>query len=570
MSNLEDKVSDSIYEVGYFNSNGKLNTLKIKAHLFFIFMVIFISCVFTSYYLHGSETDIRESFIYFYLYNAQLIVDMFPNFEKIEIEGWYINTLLLALIPSLLVPLPLFIRVYHNSKLQAALSSVGLSQYYFFKKRGKRIYLKFKKGSKSEYKRFNTERESICQLLNVENIKFTRWKNNGVLAQIYDAFPSMDELSDLKVENYLKKDHIFLGIGLPKINEDINKKDLIKNRFIARYISISDLGSGTANLGSSGGGKSNSMNQYLYSIFYNFNLIHSFYMVDFKGGIEASAIAKLEDKHQSGKIFIYEDSRLELFKTLKRLYLINKARMQYIKSIGAKKLNHSYIILIFDELAEILDYTPTNKDERQIQEKIVFYIESLLRTSRSQGFKTIYSTQSYLSSSSGLTSGMKNNTLLKISHQLSSNLHVGSIKPVEEFNELGIENPTKFDIGRNIVFSEANNTFYECRSLYVPDDFIDSIQLEISSNDSFEKTLKPFYLQTLKMLEKEGFEDDIYPIKEIASDLGLQFKQEEPIEVVPPKKEKPKVKLDGLGDMIKKKNQSDSDSFLKSLEMMEK
>jgi len=561
MIDNQEKVTDNIYEVGYFNSNGKINYLKVKSHLFFIFVFIFIACLFTSYYIQGNELDIRESFISFYLYNAHLLLELFTDLENMQIESWYVNTLLLALIPSLIVPLLLFLRVYKNSKFQAVLSSVGLSQYYFYKRKKKQIYLKFKKGSKNEYKRFNTERESICQLLNVPNIKFTRWRDNGVLIQIYDAFPSKEELSDLKVETFLKKEHIFLGIGLPKIDEEIDKRDRVKKRFVARYMPLSDLPQGVANLGSSGGGKSNSMNQYLYSIFYNFNLVHSYYMVDFKGGIEASAIAKLEAKYQSGKIFIYEDSRVELFKTLKSLYLINKARMQYIKSIGAKKLTHSYIVLIFDELAEILDYTPTSKDERQIQEKIVFYIESLLRTGRSQGFKIIYSTQSYLSSSSGLTSGMKNNTLLKISHQLSSNLHVGSIKPVEELAELGIENPTKFDVGRNVVFNEANNTFYECRSLYVKDDFINDIQLEISSNNSFEETLKPFYLQTLKMLEKEGFEDDIYPIKDIASDLELEY-QEEVKTII----EKPKVKLDGLGSMIKKKNQSDSSSFLENLQ----
>ena len=231
----------------------------------------------------------------------------------------------------------------------------------------------------------------------------------------------------------------------------------------------------------------------------------------------------MEERFKSGKIDILDDNRIGLYGVLKRLYVINKARMQYLKAHKMKKMSAHYIVLIFDELAEILDYAPSNKEERALQEKIAFYLESLLRTGRSQGFKIFYSTQSYLSTSSGLSSGMKNNTKLKITHQLGSNLQVGTIKPIEELAELGIF-PTKYDVGKNVVINEANNDIYEVRSLYVPDDFIEDIVLKPSEEHVlFEEELKPFYIQAIHELKKsEKEEDAYYSIYELAKDLGVE------------------------------------------------
>lgn len=572
--NNEDNPTDSIYDIGYFNSNGKLIKDKISSNLGSIFITLLIALTFIQFTItrlnEYSLKAVGTLTIEFFHYNEKIILTLLNN-GYIEIEAEYITMICISSLLAILTLTALFIKIVKRSKIQAALSSVGLSQYYFYKRDKKNIYLKFKKGHKNDYKQFSTQRENLSQILEVENLRFQRWKNNGVVLQFSDKFPTIEDLKGLDIKSFIKKDCIFLGIGIPKISEKIDKKTLIENKFIPRYLSIKDLPQGIANLGSSGGGKSNTMNQYLYSLFLNFNTIHSFIMIDFKGGIEAQPIKDLEDRCKTGKIIVLDDNRLALYKQLKLLYITNKARMRFLKANKKKKIQDNLIILIFDELAEILDYTPTNKDERKIQEKISFYIESLLRTGRSQNFKIFYSTQSYLSSTSGLSSGMKNNTMLKITHQLSSNLHVGTIKPMEEIEELGLTNPTKFDIGRNLIFNETNNTHYEVRSLYVEEDFIDSIEIEPSSNESFELALNPFYKEVLEEIREEQSEDDtLYPITDIAKDLNAELSFIEPIGTIqvntkaPAQKTKPKS---DFSNFLKKSSSSKNaeEDFINSI-----
>ena len=75
-------------------------------------------------------------------------------------------------------------------------------------------------------------------------------------------------------------------------------------------------------LGTSGGGKSNTLNHILFSIFYNFETVFELNFIDFKGGVEAQPYQKLEEKYKTGKIFTYADNRLEVYKKLVRLDII--------------------------------------------------------------------------------------------------------------------------------------------------------------------------------------------------------------------------------------------------------
>lgn len=582
--NNKDSATDKIHELSCYNSNGLINTIKLRQYASFIFVILFFSSFLL---LHISqviyhETTIAEVLtVEFYKkfidYNYEIISQYF--YEEIYPPALYLTNIAISFSIAIAPTLYFIIKKVKASRFQAILSSIGLSQYYFHKRKGKNIYLKFKKGQKNAYKNFINQQENLAQLLNKENLQFKRWKNNGVIIQYSDKFPSINELTGLQVKEFIKKDKLFLGIGLPLIGEEYKKSDLIKGKFLARYLNFTDIPQGVANLGSAGGGKSNSMNQYFFSIFENFDKIHSFYMVDFKGGIEAEPIKDLELKFKTGKIEVFDDNRIALYKALKKLHFINKSRMRYLKATKQKKFTSDFIVLVFDELAEILDYTPSTKEERKIQEKISFYLESLLRTGRSQGFKIFYSTQSYLSTSSGLSSGMKNNTKLKIAHQLGSNLQVGSIKPVEELNEISIF-PTKYDVGKNVVINEADNTIYEVRSLYVPDNFIENISIAPSINDSLHKELlvhyQAVYEEMLDDLVTTKQEDDtIYSLHDVAKDLGLYIKEAEQKRVITQKEDITPIKKAPTNSIAKaiqaKKNKkselssSDEDNFLKSL-----
>ena len=532
----QQRVTDNIYELNYFNSNGLINTQKTKTHLVLIFFGIFLVSslsLFAIGYTINNDVPISNT-LCFEFFNT--VLENYITFYTNSFIKYFTNNMLIAefLINQIIISFSLailvitiyyYFKILKPSKFQGALSSAGLSQYYFYKKKKQEIYLKFKKGQKNAYKEFLSQNENLAQMLGYQNILFKRWNSNGVMMQYSNSFPTLKELSNLKVENFLKPNYLFLGIGLPLIGEKYNKKDLVNKKYLARYLEFSDIPVGTGNLGSAGGGKSNTMNQYLYSIFYNFDKIEKFYFIDFKGGIEAQPILDLENRYKTSKIQIFDDNRIELYKTLKLLYFINKARMRYLRFTKKKKFISDFIVLLFDELAEILDFTATTKEDKFIQEKITFYIESLLRTGRSQGFKIIYSTQSYLSTASGLTSGMKNNTKLKVAHQLGSKLQVGSIKPVEELEELCI-NPTNYDIGKNVVINESNNSIYEVRSLYVPDNFIETVQIKNKVNNTLKNELKQFYkevYQEMKSdLEQSGASDDtIFTLEDIAKELGI-------------------------------------------------
>jgi hypothetical protein len=542
----QERVTDNIYELNFFNSNGIINKDRVKSHLVLILLIVFLVSNFTLFSVgkivnNDIPSHLPLSFEFFYeLFNGYInlytnsVIEYFSN--NIIPPDFIINQVIVSLSLAMLTSLLFFyFKVYKPSKFQAALSSAGLSQYYFHKKKNQVIYLKFKKGQKNAFKDFITQKDNLAQMLGFENIQFKRWEYNGIMMQYSNKFPTLNELSSLKVEDYLKENSLFLGIGLPMVGEKYNKKELVLGKYLPRYLNFSDIPVGTGNLGSAGGGKSNTMNQYLYSIFNNFNKIERFYFIDFKGGIEAQPILDLENKYKTGKIQVFDDNRIGLYKVLKLLYFINKARMRYLRANKKKKFTNDFIVLLFDELAEILDFTPASKEDKFIQEKINFYIESLLRTGRSQGFKIFYSTQSYLSTASGLSSGMKNNTKLKVAHQLGSKLQVGSIKPVEELEELFID-PTNYDVGKNVVINEADNTIYEVRSLYVPDDFINSVKINNKNNSTLEKDMKYFYKEIYTEmkndLESSGSEDDIiYPITDIAKELKIKVDTKDFIEV---------------------------------------
>jgi hypothetical protein len=248
--------------------------------------------------------------------------------------------------------------------------------------------------------------------------------------------------------------------------------------------------------------------------------------IDFKGGIEAEPINDLEKKFKTNKIEVLDDNRLRLYEILKQLNVLNKSRMLYLKTNKMKKFIDNYIYIVFDELAEILDYDPKEKQERQIQNEISSIIESLLRTGRSQGIKIIYSTQSFLSTSSGLTSGMKNNTKLRVLHQTKNKMAIGSVIPMEELQEEGYD-PYNYNMGRNLVISDEN--IEEVRSLYIPDNFLDEIIINKEFNSKLADDMKIFYKQKIEEMIKDRDKlatekkEEIYSLEDIAKDLEVEL-----------------------------------------------
>jgi hypothetical protein len=193
-----------------------------------------------------------------------------------------------------------------------------------------------------------------------------------------------------------------------------------------------------------------------------------------------------------------------------QLDIINKARQQYLKDKGLKKFKDKFIYVFLDEIAEILDYSPSDKNEKEQHSKTKEIIESLFRTGRSQGFKLFYATQIFTSVGSGISNSIKNNTIFRILHKTESDEGIHSVIDKEPLEERGI-NVKTFGVGEVIIKNESN--YYHCRSLYVPDNFINFIRLpKIKLDDDFEFEMKKYIEIILNDYSLNGLtKDDLFP-----------------------------------------------------------
>jgi hypothetical protein len=215
-------------------------------------------------YVSDTNTYIELMKQYFYSFYHQSLT------LKISNEFLLIHTISLFFTSVIIVMFNIYIN--KKSKIQKRLASVGLSNYYLKAKNKNEYTFKLRLGEVMEYDKFLKSFENIKQTFSKNNVKFKRHKEIEIKVIFIDNFPEIDDLKGLSPKNYLLKDKIFLGFGINTSNS--------KDKFEPKYLNMDDIPVGIANLGSAGGGKSNTMNQWLYSIFYNFNRIEKFYFAN--------------------------------------------------------------------------------------------------------------------------------------------------------------------------------------------------------------------------------------------------------------------------------------------------
>lgn len=499
----ENKVSDSPVNLSYWNNKGEINLKKSFISTFLgsvavgrvsTYGTIFSLAFFKYSVLLHSEKEETKRFLdyvkewYKNEWN-EIILGNIDFFNHIHFYSFNAITTL-----SISFFIYKFIKyIIEKSEIQRALSSLGLNQYYLTKINKNTLTYTFKliRGKTMDYKTFEDTTGNLKQLFGYDQAKCERVNKREIRVMFNHKFPSKEDLKELNVQDFQKKGYIFLGIGLPKIGENIPEKDRVLGKYVAKYLKYEELPQGIGNFGGAGFGKSNTLNQFFQGIFYNFDKVQSFTFCDFKQGIERQPYKDLEDKINTGRIFTLDDDRLMLLNYLMKLLIIVKARGKWLKnSKGKKKIVGKDIHIWFDEMREILDYEPRDKVERQIQDTIYRLIESLLRIGRRGGMKMGYSTQSPLQNASGLSSGMKNNTPLMMTHGLISQIQVNRV--YEDFESWGIE-PTKFDIGRLAIVNTTTSQVDERRALYVPENFMENIQFGEYIEDTFDEEIKEYY-----------------------------------------------------------------------------
>lgn len=481
------------YEFGSYDKYGNLNGSYIVGVILFILIssFIFSLAIFKIYYLQELNFKILLSSIISEIKNIYFISKV-SGF--IEVFKTYILYFSLGFIFTFF-----YLKTIISKKIeQRKLANFGLENYYLKMRLSDGYIYEVVKGEVMEYDKFLKQFENMTQRNKMGSCEIKRYNKLGVMVRFKNPTPSIEQLKDLSPKDYMKKGYLFLGF-----------EGGFKEKRVPKYVSLSSLPHSFALLGTSGGGKSNTLNHILFSIFYNFDTVYELNFIDFKGGVESQPYENLEKKYKTKKIFTYTDNRKELYKKLQKLDIINKARQKFLKAHNKKKFTNYYIYVFFDEIAEILDYKANTKEDKFIQDKTKEIIESLFRTSRSSGFKLFYATQIFTSVGSGISNGIKNNTIFRILHKTESDEGIHSVIDKEPLEGRGV-NPKEFGVGEMIIKNESE--FYNVRTLYIPDNFIKDIKINSSKrNEKFENEMKKYIEETI---ENYPFEDSVFSKEE--------------------------------------------------------
>lgn len=482
----------------FFDNEGSLK-YKEYASFFIGYTAFFyvLSIILYSYYYNGVSNPLGILSAYYYLIIENLIEET-DNMPYLL----HMNYFLISFTLFFVVVLKYSFFKYHQ--VQKKLHNMGLYGYYLFFRWGNTYYFKPHISCKIRFDVFIKQFENLTQLFSKGSANFERFGINGIKVIFINEVPSIQKLAKINIIDYLQKDKIFLGF-----------KGSIKNKLEAVYLPFHKL-LHTANLGATGKGKSNTLNQILLSIFYNFNNVHLFVFIDYKGGIESQTYEKLEEVLKTGRIETYKNNRFNLFKLLRRLTVINLARQKYIVAKGIKKIEKSYIYLMLDEVAAILNYKPLKEDKEQ-HEQTVKMLEDIFSMGRSQGLRVLLSTQSYVGNASSISGIMKTNIETKITHFLDEESAITSIFPDKSILEKQGIRLNDFEIGEFVVKTEGTNLIH-ARSCYVPEKVSNLIDL-LKAITNLEKPEEINIDSFIKEVLEELPDSNLYSNSEVLEDL---------------------------------------------------
>ncbi len=489
-----------IYEFGSFDKYGNLNGKYFVGMIMFIFISVFFILLIIKNLLLCSNINF-EVIVKVFLQETKRIYKTYDYkgfLGVLQVYKYYMIT-------SLFFCIYYIYNIITKKIEQRKLANFGLENYYLKKTLKDGYIYEVIAGEKMDYDRFLQQFNNMIQRNKKGSCEIKRINKIGVKVRFKNPTPAIQDLKDLKPQNFMRKGQLFLGF-----------EGGFKDKRVSRYIDFKELPHSFALLGTSGGGKSNTLNHILFSVFYNFQNIQELNFVDFKGGVESQPYENLEAKYKTGKIFTYTDDRIELYKKLVRLDILNKARQKLLKANNKKKLTNNFIYVFFDEIAEILDYKAIDKDGKLIQEKTKEIIESLFRTARSSGFKLFYATQIFTSIGSGISNSIKNNTIFRILHKTESDEGIHSVIDKEPLEERGI-NVKEFSVGEMIIKNESE--YYNVRTLYIPDNFTNFIKINNQKvNKKFKDEENKYILETIKLYK---FDDNIYSLEQCKKDFNI-------------------------------------------------
>ena len=232
--------------------------------------------------------------------------------------------------------------------------------------------------------------------------------------------------------------------------------------------------------GTSGGGKSNALNNVLVNLLESSNNLQM-YLIDLKGGLEIKAYESLKN------VSLVRDIP-ESVMTLKFLVDEMERRYKFLESIGKKKIDPkrdslNRIVIAIDECTDLLGKVPRTHSDYQHINQAIEHCDKLARKARACGIHIVLATQKIDQSS----------IPTRIQENMNGRIAVKTNTPENSMRLLGNNKASKLsDISGRAIWS-IGSTFTEVQIPLIKDDEIDiriaNLKIAIESKQKSHFTL---------------------------------------------------------------------------------
>ena len=219
----------------------------------------------------------------------------------------------------------------------------------------------------------------------------------------------LSQLKELPVvmpfeDEFLKKGEIFYGFNVRTGERYYNNLEKIPHHMV---------------VGQSGSGKSVFLNQIIASVLYNIDAFEKVYLVDLKGGVELAKYAPLHDALQL--VDDYDDMPglvAELYQTLRN-------RLKEMRDTGETLYKGKHILFIVDEYAQINQFEPITKEEKENHKQLLSYLNRISQLGRATRI-TIWA-QLQKATVDNISASFRNNLQTKICFKVHSNSDAATV-----------------------------------------------------------------------------------------------------------------------------------------------
>lgn len=203
---------------------------------------------------------------------------------------------------------------------------------------------------------------------------------------------------------FLKKGEIFYGFNVRTGERYYNDLEKIPHHMV---------------VGQSGSGKSVFLNQIIASVLYNIDAFEKVYLVDLKGGVE---LAKYAPLHEALQLVDDYDDLPEL---VAEIYQTLRNRLNEMRDTAETLYKGKHILFIVDEYAQINQFEPITKQEKENHKQLLSYLNRISQLGRATRI-TIWA-QLQKATVDNISASFRNNLQTKICFKVHSNSDAATV-----------------------------------------------------------------------------------------------------------------------------------------------